>query len=1348
MGKPAAKKGDKIFSMTPGDIHLVQPPFGPPVPLPHPCKSDIKMKLAKQVNVQGKAGAVKGSRSKHMPPHFPTPPGISFVRPPKNEAEVFTGSSNVNYEGRAAAMLGDTGLMCCDPSDMPVGVLVVPPGTVYVGGGMSGGAEARAQAKIAARKAAAAACHQWINDNMPLGADREEAHRRVCEDTGHPVDVATGKVFTGVVVLQLRGRIPVRLALDYSTARAQEDGPFGHGWRHELERHLLITDDFIAHRNQHGHFAAFAPIGPGEEDHNLADGLTLHHQGHYLAVRDANGLEDVFLLPEGYQKGWMLPLAGVRDLFQNAVRLQYQDRRLARVTDSAGREVQLTWGDGNRIIQVLLKDDPQVAPQPIVTCRYDRAGDLIAVGDPLGHERRFVYDHHLLVQETDRNGFSFYFAYDEAQRCVLTWGDGGKLYRRIAYDPERQLSHVVDSYGGQTLHRLSASGRVEERIDPLGHEWAKVLDDDGHILSKTDPLGRSWTFAYDEAGHLTERNDPAGDGCEIAYDDVGRIAGLSYSLGAGFTVERDARTGRSLRKSFGDAGPVYRYTWSDRGDLEEVWRDDRLRQKIVRDAQGNPIRIELGDGRWQTMAFDPHGRLQRLATCGGMELRLDWDQISRLIAAQRTGQPVESLTYDAEGNLLARQQGDAAASFTIGAWNVPVAASGSALGLSHTCAYDAENRLIELRTGGGAAHAFAHDLCGRVIVHRHPAGGVEQFERDAGGRVTAVIDRLGRRAEFDYDAWGNVGERRDPDGVERWTFAGATDLDAHECGVGACRFELGEDGRPVAEIFAFADGPEFRVGFDDHASFGIDDDQPRVQHYVDEEGRPSGLRCSAWSGPVRYRPGSERLEIAYPNGVREVLQFDAAGRCLGQAVIETGDVELSRRRYVYDDAGRLVGIDDSLRGTRRFIFDLADRLVAVERRGDAAGDERYAYDQAGSLSRSGEAWTFDADRLMQRPGCGYAYDACGNRIEQRDSSGSTRYRYDARGRLLEVELPTGQRIEYAYDALGRRVRRRFGEVETLFLWNGDNLVAERHSDGRRRLYVYHRGSRHLVGWIDTDASTMRSYFVHNDHLGRPQEVTDEAGALAWAADYDAFGKVRRLLVGAVEQPFRSAGQYADAETGLYYNRHRYFDPEAARYLTEDPLGLDAGLNPYAYCPNPIVQTDPLGTCTGTNPAYDPRQAELDALARIYGGSPGLQQLTQANRSGDWHDTVRARQALEEETGFTLYPWTGPVNGRSPSPIDSGMVDWENRRIYLDPEVDDQTYRRALGHEFGAVKIIDDDATQRGMTPTGDWEAIKREHIPRAARPNIITPYRTQVLDEYVRDPEGMRRNLERDWDDP
>ena len=1058
------------------------------------------------------------------------------MKPPKNEGEVFTASSNVNYEGRGAAMLGDTGMMCCDPSDMPVGVLVVPPGTVYVGGGMSGGAEARAQAKIAAMKAAAAACHQWINNNMPLGADREEAHRKVCEDTGHPVDVATGKVFTGVVVLQLRGRIPVRLAIDYSTARAEEDGPFGHGWRHELERHLLITDDFIAHRNQHGHFAAFEPIGPGEEAQNLADGLTLQHHGHYLAVRDGNGLEDVFLLPENYQKGWMLPLAGIRDAFRNCVRLHYEDRRLARIIDSAGREVQLTYGADNRVIQVLLKDDPQVAPQPIVTCRYDRAGDLVAVGDPLGHERRFAYDHHLLVQETDRNGFSFYFAYDEAQRCVLTWGDGGKLYRRMAYDPERQLSHVVDSYGGQTLHRLTASGTVEDTVDPLGREWSQGCDETGLLLSQTDPTGRNWTYGYDEAGRLVERSDPAGDTCEFAYDDAGRRSAVRYSQGAEYRVElRPAdRQSRSPRR-FGEDGPVFRYVWSERGDLSEVWRDGSLRERYAYDDAGNLRRAERPGGGWLEREHDARGNVRRLRSDHGLSLELDWDARGQLCAVRRDGGPPMSFEHDAEGNVVRRWRGEADARFAYVAWNAPAEAHGSALRQATRCRYDAENRLIELRKGNGGRHRFAYDPAGRLLAHRYPDDLTEVFERDRNGRVVAVLDRAGGCSTFAYDRWGRLTAIEAGGEANVLTYEDGLRLTTWTAGAVAGQTEYGYEGRPVADTFAITDGPTFTVRLVD-GWLTFDDDVVRTMHVGDGSGGLLGAICSAWSRPVRYRTTDAGcVEIVFPNGVREIIRHDRAGRRRGQEIVGPDGGILNRRTFLYDDTGDLVGVDDDLRGAARYHFDLTGRLRRVERPGSDQPDEVYDYDNAENLSRDGEPWTFDAcDRLLRRPGFAYAYDARGNRVDERHPGGGvTRYSYDAHNRLAEVVLPDGGRVEYAYDALRRRVRKRVAGRDTYYLWNGHLLVAERRPDGLRRAYIYHLDSFSLLGWVDSDDHRgARSYFVHSDHLGRPQEATDEAGRLVWAVDSDAFGRVRRMLVEEVDLPLRGVGQYVDAETGL------------------------------------------------------------------------------------------------------------------------------------------------------------------------------------------------------------------------
>ena len=104
-------------------------------------------------------------------------------------------------------------------------------------------------------------------------------------------------------------------------------------------------------------------------------------------------------------------------------------------------------------------------------------------------------------------------------------------------------------------------------------------------------------------------------------------------------------------------------------------------------------------------------------------------------------------------------------------------------------------------------------------------------------------------------------------------------------------------------------------------------------------------------------------------------------------------------------------------------------------------------------------------------------------------------------------------------------------------------------------------------------------YVHNDHLGTPQAMTDEAGNEIWRAIYDPFGKATVDVASTVELNVRFPGQYYDAETGLHYNYFRYYDPETGRYITSDPLGIIEGqdLNLYAYVGNdPVNWIDPLG----------------------------------------------------------------------------------------------------------------------------------------------------------------------------
>ncbi|CAJ0800580.1 hypothetical protein LMG7141_03843 [Ralstonia condita] len=102
-----------------------------------------------------------------------------------------------------------------------------------------------------------------------------------------------------------------------------------------------------------------------------------------------------------------------------------------------------------------------------------------------------------------------------------------------------------------------------------------------------------------------------------------------------------------------------------------------------------------------------------------------------------------------------------------------------------------------------------------------------------------------------------------------------------------------------------------------------------------------------------------------------------------------------------------------------------------------------------------------------------------------------------------------------------------------------------------------------------------------DHLGTPQELTDQTGEIAWSAHYKAWGAAQEVITDAarkagIQNPIRFQGQYFDHETGLHYNRHRYYDPSSGRFISKDPIGLAGGINGYQYAPNTVQWVDPLG----------------------------------------------------------------------------------------------------------------------------------------------------------------------------
>jgi RHS repeat-associated protein len=100
--------------------------------------------------------------------------------------------------------------------------------------------------------------------------------------------------------------------------------------------------------------------------------------------------------------------------------------------------------------------------------------------------------------------------------------------------------------------------------------------------------------------------------------------------------------------------------------------------------------------------------------------------------------------------------------------------------------------------------------------------------------------------------------------------------------------------------------------------------------------------------------------------------------------------------------------------------------------------------------------------------------------------------------------------------------------------------------------------------------------IVTDHLGTPTAMLDEQGGTAWSADIGVYGELRNVIGEKQACPFRWPGQYEDEETGLYYNRFRYYDPEAGVFVSQDPIGLMGGHNPHRYVRDPLSYRDPLG----------------------------------------------------------------------------------------------------------------------------------------------------------------------------
>ena len=1005
----------------------------------------------------------------------------------------------------------------------------------------------------------------------------------------HPVDVAEGYFYTDNEDFDLPGPIPLsweRTWYSYSNY----NGPLGHGWHHSYDIALSIDEEtgVIAVRMSDGRPVVFDIPAVQKPSFNRKEKLQLHlhEDGHYY-VSDAKELIYNFsgkLYKNPFNKTEVHVLQSIANRNGFAIRFNYnEDGLLTQLIDSSGRKLKVENDEFGRIKSVHAPHpDKEDETFVIAAYSYNADGDMIRHEDALKQPMQFEYRNHLMVKEIWRNGLTWQFFYngtDTKAKCIKVTNDDNLLHYQFDYsNPE--CTRVINSLGHQKLF-YHKGGVVTKYIDPNGAEWIYRYNKFDELEWETDPLGNQTGYTHDAFGNVltitqpdglftqteyfhpqfkffpTEEIDERGGKWQWTYDDAGNLEKTKNPLGAITSYTYD----EGLLKGVTDAlGNSTRLNYDLNYNLKTITAPNGGNTQYRYNELGSVVRVINPNGLSQTRNYDLLRRIRNAIDFDKNDIYLEYDALDNVVHYQDKKKEVW-YTYKGLWKLTSRTQAGATIHFN----------------------YDTEEQLRNIINEHGLPYRFELDPAGNVVKETAFDGIVRQYQRNQAGWVTKVNRPGNRYTAYEHDVAGRIQKVTYQDGsteafqYEKGQLKKAVNANAQ---VEFVRDILGNvlvEKSNGHEIHSVYDALQRRTCV--NSSMGAD-----IALELDELDNITKMNANGWQANLQYDLLGLETGRHMTGDVKSEWERDALGRGVHHRVGNNSKknmLSFLNRKYVWDVNDQLKHITDNRNGTTSFEYDQWDNLSRTLfndgteqlRNPDAVGNLFESRDRKDRKYNAG-------GKLIESKTAFYSYDEEGFLIEKKEKSGKVwKYEWNTAGMLQRVVRPDKAEVHFKYDALGRRLEKQYKKTITRFIWDGSKPLHE-----WKEFDAKDATADEIITWVfneDDFAPTAKikgekKYSIVTDHLGTPVQGYNETGELIWDRELDSYGKIRMLKGDEGFCNYLYQGQTLDAETGLAYNRFRYYDPEEGIYVSQDFIGIEGGLQFYNYVDDPNTYIDEFG----------------------------------------------------------------------------------------------------------------------------------------------------------------------------